>query len=128
MKRFDRAMYAMFLLVLLADVARAHASVPAGGESGLILSAASQIQVSPTGDAILVLRGSNGASSQIMGFKHFRLSFSGWSRNLSDLSNPAMRSASIAEVDVGSDSRFLPAAPSAFSSLAIFEHSGSPAP
>jgi hypothetical protein len=127
MKRFDRAMYAMFLLVLLADVARAHASVPASGESGLILSAASQIHVSPTGDAILVLRGSTGAS-QIVGFKHFRVSFSGWLRNLSDLSNPAMRAASVAEVDVGTDSRFLPAAPSAFSSLAIFEYSGSPAP
>jgi hypothetical protein len=52
-------MYAIFLLVLLADVARAHASVPAGGDAGLILSAASQLQAGSTDGAILTLRRSD---------------------------------------------------------------------
>jgi hypothetical protein len=44
MKTFDRAMYAIFLLVLLPDVARAETLVPAGAgaSSTLILRAAAQ--------------------------------------------------------------------------------------
>lgn len=44
MKTFDRAMYAIFLLVLLADVARAETLVPAGvgASSTMILRAAGQ--------------------------------------------------------------------------------------
>jgi hypothetical protein len=44
MKTFDRAMYAIFLLVLLADVARGETLVPAGSgaSSTMILRAAAQ--------------------------------------------------------------------------------------
>jgi hypothetical protein len=44
MKTFDRAMYAIFLLVLLADVARAETLVPAGvgASSATVLRAAAQ--------------------------------------------------------------------------------------
>jgi hypothetical protein len=127
MKRFDRAMYAIFLLVLLADVARAHASVSAGGDAGLILSAAGQLQVSSGGEAILALRRSDGSSAQIAGLKCFRLSFSRWSRNLSDLSNPGVPVVAAFGLDAGSGSS-IPSFRSTSPSQAIFEHSGSPAP
>ncbi len=58
MKRFDRAMYALFLLALLADFARSQVPVSLGGDAagGLILSAAQELQVGPGDVANLVLR------------------------------------------------------------------------
>jgi hypothetical protein len=49
MRTFDRAMYAMFLLVLLADVARAESLSPGRVDvsAGLILSAATHDRVNP---------------------------------------------------------------------------------
>jgi hypothetical protein len=62
MKTFDRAMYAIFLLVLLADVARAETLVPAGvgASSTMVLRAAAQSsaktrvkpRISPAADAV----------------------------------------------------------------------------
>src|ERR1700735_1290391 len=108
MKRLDRAMYAIFLLVLLADVARAHASVPAGGDAGLILSAASQLQAGSTDGAILTLRRSDGSSSQIATLACFALTLSGWSGHLHDFSNAALRSNAASPVDGGAGMALIP--------------------
>ena len=128
MKRLDRAVYAIFLLVLLADVARAHASVPAGGDAGLILSAASQLQAGSTDGAILTLRRSDGSSSQIATLACFALTLSGWSGPLHGFSNQVMRPDAAFPVDVGAGLALIPPSESAAPSQAIFEHSGSPAP
>jgi hypothetical protein len=145
MRKLDRAVYAIFLLVLLADVARVHASVPAGGDAGSILRAASQLQVSEAGDAILVFRrtvfhGTDGASAQVAQFNCSSLRFSGWSKSLAGQSGSNRQArlapssnAGLAAVPgfrpgtVGSlpgDLSFQPGTPA----LAIFEHTGSPAP
>lgn len=133
-------MYAIFLLVLLADVARAHASVPAGGDAGSILRAASQLQVSESGDAILVFRRTDGASAQVAQFNCSNLRFSGWSKSLAGQSSssrqsrlaPSSKAALAAMRSLGSgidggllaDLSFLPGTPA----LAVFVHTGSPAP
>lgn len=121
-------MCAIFLLVLLADVARAHASVPAAGDAGLILSAASQLQAGSTDGAILTLRRSEGASSQMAALACFALTLSGWPGHLHSFSNQVMRPDAAPSVDVGAGVALIPPSESAAPSLAIFEHSGSPAP
>jgi hypothetical protein len=128
MKRLDRAVYAIFLLALLADVARAHSSAPVGGDAGLILSAASQLQVNPAGDAILVLRRADGSPSQIARFERFRWNLAGWSRDFSDFSSVAMLAVPGSALDDGARSFSLALSTSAPPSPAVFEHTGSPAP
>jgi hypothetical protein len=132
MKRFDRAMYAFFLLALLADVARAHASISIGSDpgSGLILNAASRLGsagevVSP---AKPYLRRVDGIPPKIDRRERFRLVFSDWSRNLSDFSNFAIQPASApALVSASGFSEGLPF-PSEFKSHGLYDHTGSPAP
>ena len=121
-------MYAIFLLVLLADVARAHASVPAGGDAGLILSAASQLQAGSADGAILTLRRSEGSSSQIATLACFALTLSGWSGHLHDFSSQVMRPDVAPSVGIGAGLASIPSSESAAPSQAIFEHFGSPAP
>lgn len=131
MKRLDRAMYAIFLLVLLADVARAHAAAPAGSDASLILSAASQFQGTPSDGAILVLGRSGAPTTRVATLDRFALRLSGWSRDLFDFSNPSnafMPSGVSPAADVGSGPAFLAAFQSASPSQSIFEHTGSPAP
>jgi hypothetical protein len=128
MKRLDRAMCAIFLLVLLADVARAHASVPAAGDAGLILSAASQLQAGSTDGAILTLRRSEGSSSQIATLACFALTLSGWSGHLHSFSNAAMRPAALPDSAAVGGLLSLPHFPSARPFQSVFEHTGSPAP
>jgi hypothetical protein len=125
-------MYAIFLLVLLADVARLHASVPIEGDAtgSFILSAASQLCVNSTGGAVLVFGRADGSFPRIAGFKSYTLTRSGWSRVLpgqSNASHPMLLSAVFeSKADAGSPfvSELHPTSPS----LAIFEHTGSPAP
>jgi hypothetical protein len=133
MKRLDRAMYAIFLLVLLADVARAHAAAPAGCDASLILSAASQFQGTPSDGAILVLGRSSTSTARpkirIATLDRFALRLSGWSRF--DFSNPSYGftpSGVSPAADVGSNLAFLAAFQSASPSQSIFGHTGSPAP
>jgi hypothetical protein len=133
MKRFDRAMYAFFLLALLADVARANVPAQVGGESagGLILSTAGQLRVGPTGGAVQVRRRSNGPFVPIAGAKRCGLMPSRWARILSERTHPStpvvLTAAAIAPRE-GSGSSFVSLFLSASPSLTIFEHSGSPAP
>jgi hypothetical protein len=128
-------MYAIFLLVLLADVARAHAAAPAGSDASLILSAASQFQGTPSDGAILVL-GRHSAATPRPGTRgatldRFARRLSGWSRDLFDFSNSSNAftpSGVSPAADVGSNLAFLAAFQSASPSQSIFEHTGSPAP
>jgi hypothetical protein len=135
MKRLDRAMYAIFLLVLLADVARAHAAAPAGSDASLILSAASQFQGTPSDGAILVLGRSSasttGPRTKVATLDRFALRLSGWSKDLFDFSNPSNAFAPSGvspAADLGSGLAFLAAFQSVSPSQSIFEHTGSPAP
>lgn len=121
-------MFAIFLLALLADVARAHASVPAGGDAGLILNAASQLQVSPTGDAILVLQRADRSSSHLAALDCFRFRIAGWSRDFSDFSSLAMLAVPGSPPDDTGGSPFALIPAFAAPSVAVFEHTGSPAP
>ncbi|WP_263354651.1 hypothetical protein [Acidicapsa acidisoli] len=133
MKRFDRAMYAFFLLALLADVARANVPAQVGGESagGLILSTAGQLRVGPAGGTILVRRRANGPLVPIAGTKRRGLTPSRWARILSERthsSTPVVLAAGAIAPREGSGSSFVSLCKSASPSLAIFAHSGSPAP
>jgi len=128
MKRLDRAMCAIFLLVLLADVARAHASVPAAGDAGLILSAASQLQAGSADGAILTLRRSEGSSSQMAALACFALTLSGWTGNLHDFSSAALHVEALPAMAGVARLASFPPLLSDSPSLAIFAHTGSPAP
>ena len=135
MKRLDRAMYAIFLLVLLADVARAHAAAPAGSDASLILSAASQFQGTPSDGtldrAILVLGRSGASTTRVATLDRFALRLSGWSRDLFDFSNPSnafTASGASPAADIGSGLAFLADPQSVSPSQSIFEHTGSQAP
>jgi hypothetical protein len=125
MKRLDRAMFAIFLLALLADVARAHASVPAGDDAGFILSAASQLQAGSADGAMVALRRPDG-SAPMAAFDRLALQFCGWSKQLSGGSGAAAVAASAVRSDASR--AVLPSSKSAFPSRAVFEHTGSPAP
>ncbi len=132
MRRLDRAVFAFFLLALLADAAQAHASSPVGIDStdSLILTAASHLGsdegVIPPGKP--VLRRIDGVSSKIDRRERFRLVFSDWSRNLSDFSNFAVQPASAPALASASGfSEGLPS-PSESKSHGLYDHTGSPAP
>ncbi len=141
MKRIDRVMYAFFLLALLADVARAHACMPVGGDvsDSAMLSAASQLRVSPAGEAALLPRrtkagarsGAKAALPSMAKFRSYAARISGWARVLSNGSSAsdlvalaASAAAPSAELGVSTGP---PAYPASVSS-GIFEHSGRPAP
>lgn len=136
MRRFDRAIYAVFLLVLLADVARAHALTPVGSDmaSGLMLDAASQIPATSGGAAILALRRSDGSLAPIARWKSSSFALSQWSRILSRHSRPlqiaklVVLPASISWLSTDSDTSLIFLPSSASPALAIFEHASSRAP
>jgi len=115
--------------VLLADVARAHASVPAGSDAGLILSAASQIQVSQGGEAISVLRRTD-MPAQGARLERFVSKFAGWSKHLTGLGNPVVSGPVAFAMDSSpeSSSSAIPHDQFSIVSLAVFAHTGSPAP
>jgi hypothetical protein len=117
-------MYGLFLLVLLADVARLHAAVPVETEAsgGLIFRAANRLGEIQSGTASQDRR--RPALSSIAGFRRISLRLSGWTRNFSEYPAPVLQfdSASV------SAAVLLPASFAAIPSLAIFEHSASPAP
>jgi hypothetical protein len=133
MKRFDRAMYAFFLLALLADVARANVPVTAGGDSngGLILSAASQLRVDPAGAAALVRRRSNGPFVPMARFKKSSVALSRWARILSEHSRqltPVILAAWVPGPGFSSGLVFDSSIETSSPSLVVFDHTGSPAP
>lgn len=137
MKRFDRATYFIFLLILMADVARAHSLAPVEGDAGLILSAASQLQGNSGGGAVLAFRRSNSSPLHIAGFRSYRLANSAWSKQFSDSfrqsglfwhSNVVLGSAWVSMPGANSCTSLVSSFQSASPSLAVFEHSGSPAP
>jgi hypothetical protein len=134
MKRFDRAVYAMFLLVLLADVARAHASVPVAGDQAgsLILTAAQQLRAG--GGTVLALRRSDGSLAPVARLGSSGQALSAWSHFLSGRSNPATSShlVLLSTANLGTSPRssafFLPRQPLRAACPAVFDHTCSPAP
>jgi len=137
MKRLDRAMYAIFLLALLADVAWSSVPAVAAGDSngGSIRSAASQLRSGQVAGAnpVRVRRRSNVLSAASVRSSSYRLTLSRWAKNILDGSNldrsslvmlAAPQFAPGADASSASIQRQLPAP----SSPSIFEHSGSPAP
>jgi hypothetical protein len=133
MRKIDRAMCALFLLAVLADVAWAHASVPAGSEASLILSAASQLQAAPPAGAIQVLRRSGNSSAPPSSIRLATLDrcarrLSGWSSDLFDFSNPLIHSGASSAPDAEASLPLPSASEAASPRQAIFEHTGSPAP
>jgi len=120
-------MFAIFLLALLADVARAHASVPAGDDAGFILSAASQLQAGSADGAMVALRRPDG-SAPMAAFDRLALQFCGWSKQLSGGSGAGVAAVAASAVRSDASRAVLPSSKSAFPSRAVFEHTGSPAP
>lgn len=129
-------MFAIFLLALLADVARSHAPVAVGGDpaSGMILSAATQFGVGPADGAQFVRRRAAGVFPAAARFKSGGLTLSKWARILtrqslpSDAPSPILLAALASGQDAESGSRFVAASLSALPALTVFEHTGSPAP
>jgi hypothetical protein len=141
MKRLDRAMYALFLLALLADVARAQVPASFGGDAafGSIESAArqvrgqirAQIRVSPAGEVVLVSRRAVRPALPTAKSKASSFAISQWARILSAQTRqttPVMLAAlqSVPETGLGGS---LPLGLCAVSYCGgVFEHTGSPAP
>jgi hypothetical protein len=127
MKRLDRAMYGLFLLVLLADVARLHA-VPGEPNGDLIFRTATRFGESQPGAASLDRRKPVTPFSKISGFKRISLRLSGWTndwtRNFSEYAAPVLQFDSASAPALA----FIPPSFAAIPSLAVFEHSASPAP
>ena len=83
MRRIDRAIFAIFLLALVADVARSYASTPVSSEvsGSLILSAASQLQNSGSDVPVLVHR-RGGSYSPFVNGAHRTSVLRSWSKAL----------------------------------------------
>jgi len=129
-------MFAIFLLALLADVARSHAPVAVGGDpaSGMILSAATQFGVGSTDGAQFVRCRAAGVFPAAARFKNSGLTLSNWAGVLarqsltSDSPSPILLAALASGRVAESGSRFVAPPVSAFPALTVFEHTGSPAP
>jgi hypothetical protein len=141
MKRLDRAMYAFFLLALLADVARAQVPASVGGDAafGSIESAArqvrgqirAQIRVSPDGEVVLVSRRAERLALTVARNKAANFALTGWARILaahSQHTTPVMLAALSLGLEPGSGWAFPPDLRVAASACGVFEHTGSPAP
>ena len=141
MKRLDRAMYAFFLLALLADVARAQVPASFGGDSasGLtgspIQSAArqirGQIRVSPAGEVVLVSRRAERLALPVARNKAANFALTGWARILSAQvrqTAPAMLAALCFGPECAPGSALVPDLCAAAPVRGVFEHTGSPAP
>ncbi|MFC5864002.1 hypothetical protein ACFPT7_16980 [Acidicapsa dinghuensis] len=136
MKRFDRAVYAMFLLVLLADLARAHASVPVAGDpaGSLILTTVQQLRAGTSGNAVLAIRRSDGSLAPVVHLRSSEQALSAWTHYLSGRANPATSPhlvlLSAAKLGVAADSVtfFIPQRQTSAASSAVFDHTCSPAP
>ncbi len=117
-------MYGLFLLVLLADVARLHAAVPGEASGDLIFRTATRFGESQPGTASLDRRRPVAPFSKIAGFNRISLRLSGWTRNFSEYPAPILRF----DPAASSELAFVPPSFAAIPSLTIFEHSASPAP
>jgi hypothetical protein len=138
-------MYAMFLLVLLADVARAESLPPerVDASARLILSAASHARVSPVVDPVRVSQTNGGAvrsTPPVRGFgKEFFSSYRTVARRFGAVHVGPVRSifdssyfatvatfAPLEGVDIGS--AFVQPVLIDAPAIAVIEHTGSPAP
>jgi hypothetical protein len=133
MRRVDRAIFAIFLLALVADVARSYASVPVASEvSGtLILGAASQLHAGGPADAAFSFRRAGSHLPLLEKRTHRAPVLAAWSRALL---GPSAQWSQVAILQPASVFATLSAfhadlsQPPSFSSLAQIEHAGNPAP
>jgi len=145
MKRLDRAMFAIFLLALLADVAWSQVPAVVGGDSagGLILSAARQLQDGSGWEKGVDLRRPHRVFAPRPGFRSYRrmsslwahvLSGNAWKLNAGDSMGRPDGSVAVLLADSGLlgspgiGSHFASDLPTDAPSIGVFEHSGSPAP
>ena len=139
MKRFDRAMYAFFLLALLADVARSHALITSGDDSsgGLILSVVSQLSVAQTGAPDLASGAQKSSLPQRVRLAGYRWTLPRWARVLCSeakpsrhliSSTPVLLSAVVLSPEGDPSPAEITHSGTAPQSSTVFEHIGSPAP
>lgn len=127
MKRFDRAMYAFFLLALLADVARSQVISPTNRDSASELTVRrSQYAQSP-----LLPRRLDRSSARVMSVKGSSFTLARWARILSAQSNQspsAILMAVISHPDACASSPLIQPRSTDPSSRTLPEHNASPAP
>ena len=146
MKTFDRAMYAIFLLVLLADGARAQSLVPETVEGteisgGMVLHAAlgraselhTRVNAQRDEMPVSAVRNVRGFGSQLLsGYqataKPVRVAHVGPIRNLFDGYDFVVLNVVAPLPDFGAVAVFAESAALQFPRLALVEHLGSPAP
>jgi hypothetical protein len=126
MQRYDRAIYTILLLALLADVARAAAPVTGVPADGFMLAAAAQL---PAESASAVLHRARPASSQSRPVSRLSV-LSRWPRvfHASQSSCPAALTADLSNAEPNSASYLASDPQSRNTSSPVFEHTASPAP
>ncbi|HEY9127834.1 MAG TPA: hypothetical protein VIM62_11940 [Acidobacteriaceae bacterium] len=132
MRRIDRAVFAIFLLALVADVARSYASTPVSSElsGSLILSAASHFHADRSAGAEPGA-GRNASPASFERRSHRSPVFAVWSKALLSPSAQWSQVALLPPAAIFSPpSVALPESSPAslFSSLALIERAGNPAP
>lgn len=133
MRRIDRAIFAIFLLALVADVARSYASTPVSSEvsGSLILSAASQFPNSSSTGAVPTHRHGNSCAASFAKRAYRAPVFAAWSKVLFIPSAQWNRVALLQPVAIlAPQSAYRADTQQHFpsSSLAQFEHAANPAP
>ena len=137
MRRIDRAIFAIFLLALVADVARSYASTPVSSEvsGSLILSAASQLQAGSSTDAVFAFRRAGNQQPRqekwLERRMHRKPVLAAWSKALL---SPSAQWSQVALLEPAlllappSSWRVDALPPSSFSPLTRIERAGNPAP
>ena len=126
MQRYDRAIYTILLLALLADVARAAAPVTGVPADGFMLAAAAQL---PADASTAVLHRARPASSQSRPVSRLSV-LSRWPRvfQASQSSYPVALTPGLSTTEPGSASYLASGLQSRNTSAPVFEHTASPAP
>ena len=133
MRRIDRAIFAIFLLALVADVARSYASAPVGPEvsGSLILSAASQLQTGSSTEAVLSFRRAGSHPPSFEKRAHRAPVLAAWSKALLNSSAQWSQVALLQPASIFAPQSVFRAdtvrTPS-YSPFAQIEHAGNPAP
>jgi hypothetical protein len=126
MQRYDRAIYTILLLALLADIARAAAPVTGLPADGFMLVAAAQL---PAEASSAVLHRARPPASQSRPVSRLSV-LSRWPRlfHASESSYPVALTADLPPAESGSASYLISNLQSRNTSSPVFEHTASPAP
>ena len=121
-------MYALFLLALLADVARAHALVRVGADSGVVAHGESRLPLGVKAATELVPAEAKSPAARLAAIERLAQRFSGWSKSLSGLSSPVLLASSGLFADLSAESISSSKIPLQAATRSVFEHTASPAP